>query len=92
VLGSPPSGTRVRLRLLERDCYAENGCRLDASDLPVFVTLQKRHLPTDAELDAEVAALTRAVAQATGRSAGRVHIEYAPAAANRIAFGGTVVR
>jgi hypothetical protein len=62
------------------------------SDLPVFVTVLKRQSSQGAELDREVAALANAIAQVIGRSISRVHIEYAPAAAGRLAFGGRLVQ
>jgi phenylpyruvate tautomerase PptA (4-oxalocrotonate tautomerase family) len=92
VLQSPPGRTWVRLRLLRRDEYAESEAAVDAAELPVFVTVLERQPPAAAELEAEVAALTHAIAQIVGRPAACVHIEYAPAASGRIAFGGKLVR
>jgi phenylpyruvate tautomerase PptA (4-oxalocrotonate tautomerase family) len=91
-LESPPGQTWVRLRSLSRDEYAENESVVDASELPVFVSILERQPPTGAKLQAEVNALTRAVAHVVGRPATRVHIEYAPAAAGRISFGGKLVQ
>ena len=91
-LRSPPGQTWVRVRTLGRDQYAENGCLVDAGKLPVFVTVLKRQSPIDAELQTEVAALTSVIAQVVGRPASCVHIEYAPAAAGRVSFGGKVVQ
>ena len=62
-----------------------------AADWPVFVTVTRRALPERAALGREAAALGQAVARAVGRPAERVHVEYAPAAGGRIAFGGTLV-
>ena len=90
-LRSPPGQTWVRLRMLQRNEYAENGALVDAAELPIFVTLLERQPPTGAELQAEVTALTHAVAQVIARPAGSVHVEYAPAAAGRISFGGKLV-
>ena len=87
-LESPPGQTWVRVRPLARNQYAENEAILDAAQLPVFVTILKRQTPQRAELEGEITALTRAVAQAIGRPAACVHIEYAPAAAGRLSFGG----
>jgi phenylpyruvate tautomerase PptA (4-oxalocrotonate tautomerase family) len=92
VLSSPPGQTWIRLRLLPRDGYAENEALVDATELPVFVTLLERQAPTGAELQAEVIALTHAIAQVFGRPATCVHVEYAPAAMGRVSFGGKLVQ
>ena len=92
VLNSPPGQTWVRIRSLRRDEYAENNALVEAAELPIFVTLLKRHPPAGAELDSEVAALTHAIAQVIGRPHSCVHIEYAPAAVGRLSFGGKLVR
>lgn len=91
VFGSAPGQTWVRLRLLERLAYAENGVSLDAGDGPVFVTVLHAHLPQGAALQAELAAVTQAVAHSVGRAADRVHVQYAPPGAGRQAFGGRLV-
>jgi phenylpyruvate tautomerase PptA (4-oxalocrotonate tautomerase family) len=90
-LNSPSGQTWVRVRTLRRNEYAENGALVGAEELPVFVTVLKRELPHSAELHAEVAALTQAVAQVVRRPVGCVHVEYAPAAAGRISFGGKLI-
>ena len=92
VLRSPPGQIWIRLRLLPRDGYAENDARVDAAELPVFVTLLERQPPTGAELQTEVTALTRAIAQVIGRPATCVHVEYAPPAVGRVSFGGKLVQ
>lgn len=86
-LAAPPGRTWVRMRLLAPDAYAENG-GAPGGDLPVFVTITRRELP--AELAAEATAVCAVVAAATGRARDRVHVEYAPPAAGRIAFGGVL--
>jgi phenylpyruvate tautomerase PptA (4-oxalocrotonate tautomerase family) len=91
VLNSPPGQTWVRLRSLARNQYAENESPVDVGQLPVFVTILKRLPPSGAELQAEVTALTRAIAQVLDRPAACVHIEYAPAAIGRLSFGGELV-
>jgi phenylpyruvate tautomerase PptA (4-oxalocrotonate tautomerase family) len=91
-LKSPPGQTWVRVSSLARDRYAENDAALDAAQLPVFVTILKKQIPPRAELEGEVTALTGAVAQVIGRPAACVHVEYAPAAAGRLAFGGVLVQ
>ncbi len=89
---SPPGQTWVRVRWLARHDYAENEIQVDADQLPVFVTVLKQHLPSAAELHAEVAAVTAAIAQVVGRDPASVHVEYAPAAAGRVSFGGKIVQ
>ena len=91
-LKSPPGQTWVRVSSLSRDRYAENEAALDAEQLPVFVTILKKQIPPRAEIEAEVIAVTVAVAQVVGRPAECVHVEYAPAAAGRLAFGGILVQ
>ena len=91
-LKSPPGQTWVRVGSLARDRYAENEAALDVAQLPVFVTILKKQIPPRAELDGEVTALTEAVARVIGRPAACVHVEYAPAAAGRLAFGGILVQ
>jgi phenylpyruvate tautomerase PptA (4-oxalocrotonate tautomerase family) len=91
-LDSPPGQTWVRLHFLGRDAYAENEQVVDTDALPVFVTVLKRQVPLGAELQAEVASLTQAVAHVVGRPAESVHVEYAAAAANRLAFGGKLMQ
>jgi hypothetical protein len=60
--------------------------------MPVFVTVLVRQSPVGADLQAEVAALTQAIAQVVRRPGTSVHLEYAPAAAGRVSFGGKLVR
>ncbi len=91
-LDSPPGQTWVRLRLIGRNQYAENESTTAAADWPVFVTVLKQQVPVGPELQAEVTALTRIIAQVIGRAAACVHIEYAPAAAGRVSFGGKLVQ
>ncbi|MBK9115911.1 MAG: hypothetical protein IPM22_09760 [Betaproteobacteria bacterium] len=91
VFGAPVATTWVRVRVLAPEAYAENGAAVAASERPVFVTVRKRHVPAQAELAAEARALTLAIAAAVRRPAERVHVEYAPPAAGRMAFGGTLV-
>ncbi len=92
VLAPEPGRTWVRLQALEASHYAENGTTLTEQDLPVFVSLFLAHPPQGAEFEAQVVAVGRAVAQCFARAPQRVHVEYAPAAAGRMAFGGVVVR
>jgi phenylpyruvate tautomerase PptA (4-oxalocrotonate tautomerase family) len=92
VLCSPPGQAWVRLRLLPRDSYAENGALVPAAELPVFVTVLERQPSTGKELHAEVTSLTYAIAQVIGCPGSCVHVEYAPAAVGRVAFGGKLVQ
>jgi len=64
---------------------------LQEGELPAFVTILHAHPPAGAALAAEVLAVTSAVANCLGRPAERVHVQYAPAAAGRQAFGGKLV-
>ena len=92
VFNCAPAHTWVRVRYLLRADYAENGVEQGAMELPAFVTVLHAHVPTGNALDSEVAAVTRAVAQCIGRAQQRVHVQYAPSAAGRQAFGGVLVR
>ena len=90
-LGSAPGQTWVRMRPLPHAAYAENGAALLPDALPVFVTIRKAHPPSGAALEREVRSVTEAVARSLGRPATLVHVEYAPPAAGRQAFGGVLV-
>jgi phenylpyruvate tautomerase PptA (4-oxalocrotonate tautomerase family) len=91
VFGSPPGSTWVKLRAIPCDHYAENGGGPPDGVYPVFVSVLKARLPAPDALRAEVARLTAAVAEATGRPAENIHIVYLPAGAGRVAFGGELV-
>ncbi len=92
VLGTPPGRTWVRVRLLGSDAYAENQSTLSPEELPVFVTVLHARLPAGEPLALEAKAITVAVAKCLARSPERVHVQYAPAALGRQAFGGTLVQ
>jgi phenylpyruvate tautomerase PptA (4-oxalocrotonate tautomerase family) len=92
VLKSPPGQTWIRLRSLRRDEYAENEAIVDSAELPVFVSVLERQPLAGATLQAEVTALTLAIAHVIGRPVTCVHVEYAPAAVGRAAFGGKLVQ
>jgi hypothetical protein len=47
-----------------------------------------RQLPDQAHFVDTIAKLTQVISEATGRPVDRVHIEYAPSAVGRVAFGG----
>jgi phenylpyruvate tautomerase PptA (4-oxalocrotonate tautomerase family) len=91
VLATPPGHTWVRLRALQSNQYAENDTHLEATSLPVFITVMVRIPPAGAELSAQIAALTQAVAQVFGRPGSCIHIEYASAGSGRVSFGGRLV-
>lgn len=90
VFGSPPGNTWVKLHLLPRDCYAENGGPSDEV-YPVFVSVLKAHLPALEALSLEAAHLTATIAQTTGRPEEHIHVIYLSAGAGRVAFGGQIV-
>lgn len=92
VFGSAPGRTWVRFRSLDSAFYAENHSAVDATALPVFVTVLHAHMPDGDVLAAEVQAITRAVAACLARPPECVHVQYAPEAAGRQAFGGTLVQ
>jgi phenylpyruvate tautomerase PptA (4-oxalocrotonate tautomerase family) len=90
-LGTPAGRTWVRLRPLEASQYAENETAVRPDERPVFVTVLHGRPPEGGERALEALALTRAVAMALGHREDRVHVQYAPAAAGRQAFGGRLV-
>ena len=91
VFGTPAGRTWVRLRTLAAPHYAENGVAVAADDLPVFATVLQARPPQGPALVRELDTLTQALAACLGRAVQRVHVQYAPAAAGRQAFGGVLV-
>ncbi len=91
VFATAPGRTWVRLRTLPAVGYAENETELDPGEWPVFVTVLHAHPPEGEARAAEVLAVTSAVAAWAARAPERVHVQYAPAAAGRQAFGGRLV-
>jgi len=91
VFGTAAGRTWVRIRGLPASSYAENEVELAEDGYPVFVTVLHAHPPEGPARAAEVIAVTRVVADWARRSPERVHVQYAPAAAGRQAFGGTLV-
>ena len=89
-LGSRPGGTWVKLRVLPADHYAENTA-VEVTARPVFVTVIERNGAGGDGFAEKVTRLTRAVADACGRDPDTVHVIYQPAAAGRVAFGGSLV-
>ena len=91
-LESRPQGTWVKLRFIEASDYAENDGGPPAGAEPVIVSvLEAAPLSGDALAERAVH-LTTVIADACGRSAESVHLIFEPAAAGRIAFGGTLRR
>lgn len=91
IFGTAPGGTWVKLRTLTAAHYAESALAVAPDERPVFVSVTRRALPGREALTAEIAALTEVIARLLQRPPACVHVEYAPAAAGRIAFGGTLV-
>lgn len=91
-LAAPKGSTWVRLRWLAADAYAENEAAVGADELPVFALVLHKQPPQGSELEAQVVNVTQAIALALQRSPERVHVQYAPPAAGRQAFGGQLVR
>lgn len=90
LLGAQPGHVWVRVRSLAADRYAENASALGAEELPVFVSVLHAGRPEASVLAAEAAGIARVVAAVTARPPDRVHVEYQPPAAGRIAFGGVL--
>jgi phenylpyruvate tautomerase PptA (4-oxalocrotonate tautomerase family) len=90
VLNATPGHVWVRIQALPPAHYAENGV-LAPEPPPVFVTVLHAHPPEGDQRAAEALALTEALAPVLQRLPERVHIEYAAAGADRIAFGGRLV-
>jgi phenylpyruvate tautomerase PptA (4-oxalocrotonate tautomerase family) len=91
VLSADTGRIWVRLTVLPKDRYAENGEVVEDDDLPVFVQVLHADLPTEDARVREAKALAVAVAASLGRQVERVHIEYAPPGRGRVAFGGKLV-
>jgi phenylpyruvate tautomerase PptA (4-oxalocrotonate tautomerase family) len=91
LLGAAAGHLWVRLDSWPTERYAENHAVLAADELPAFVRILHARPPTGAALDHEVQVLTRALAECLARPPTAVHLEYAPAGAGRMAFGGRLV-
>jgi phenylpyruvate tautomerase PptA (4-oxalocrotonate tautomerase family) len=91
VFGSPPGRTWVRVRSLPSSSYAENECEVSPEQLPVFVTVLQAHGPAGDALAKQVREVTQAVASCLSLPPQQVHVQYAPEAAGRQAFGGNLV-
>lgn len=92
LLGAGPGRVWLRLHPLAARHYAENATPINPDQLPVFVTVLHATLPGSEVLAVQAQAIAHVVAQCVGRTHEWVHIEYAPAGAGRIAFGGKLVQ
>lgn len=90
-LRSRRGGTWVKVQLVPRGLYAENGGGPAAGVLPVFVRVLLRDVPEGDARAAQVRDLTRAVALVCGRPEQNVHVLYEGSALGRLAFGGKLV-
>jgi phenylpyruvate tautomerase PptA (4-oxalocrotonate tautomerase family) len=88
ILDTSPGQTWVRLRLLDKGCYAENGMSLADTPTPVFVSVLKKSLESREQLAIEAASLARGIGEVLNRPTENVHIAFEPPGAGRIAFGG----
>ncbi len=91
VFRAEPGRVWVRLERIDRGHYAENGCVVGDGELPVFVRVLHARLPGTGELAIEARSIAERVAAVLERPADRVHVEYAPPGAGRVAFGGRLV-
>jgi hypothetical protein len=73
IFGSAPQQTWVKLRLLAREQYAENGAGPPEGVYPVFVSVLKAHMPAPELLQAEVAVLAEEIAAACARPIEQIH-------------------
>ena len=88
VLGTPPGRAWVRLRYLSSRQYADNDSTLAGAELPAFVTVLHTHALDAETLAGEARLVTQVVARSLARAPQRVHVQYAPPGAGRLAFGG----
>ena len=86
-----PGSTWVRVRFLPSSAYAENEFEVNTDELPTFVTVLQAHWPAGDALAEQVRQVTQAVAACLSVPPERVHVQYAPEAAGRQAFGGNLV-
>jgi hypothetical protein len=68
-----------------------NECEVSAEQLPAFVTVLQAHWPVGGAFAQQVQQVTQAVASLLSLPPERVHVQYAPEAAGRQAFGGNLV-
>jgi hypothetical protein len=91
IFNSEPSGTWVKLELLDRNQYSENEVRPDSSVEPTFVEVLKRTLPDQDTLAVEAQQIATKVAHVLSRPLDNVHIIYLPPGEGRVAFGGKLL-
>lgn len=91
VFETGPGHTWVKLRKLERSCYAENAMPDDAVPSPVFVNVTKKEMGDVDDIRQEMKELSKGIAEVVGRPCEHVHIKFEPDAVGRIAFGGNLV-
>lgn len=91
VFHSAPGETWVKLTVIPLERYAENGGGPPEGVIPVFVRVLKRRVERGERQQAEVKALTTAVAEVCRRPPENVHLVYEPDAEGRVAFGGRIV-
>ncbi|HEU0297001.1 MAG TPA: hypothetical protein VFR47_29955 [Anaerolineales bacterium] len=90
IFGSPKNGTWVKVRGISEVYYEENGGK-EEGVYPVFVSILKARLPEIDDMQAEVDAITAAVAQICKRPFSLVHVIYQPEGKGRAVFGGKIV-
>ena len=90
VFDTPQGTTWVKVRVIPSAQYAENG-GMPEGVFPVFVTVLKSRIPEGSVLGAEIARLTKVIANVLNRPEENVHILYQPDGAGRVAFGGKLV-
>lgn len=91
-LGVAPGKVWVRLRALPKSSYAQSGVDAAQTPEPVFVQLLRSRLPGADQLEADLVAVTQAVAACLGKLEQDVHVEFMPHGLGRIALGGRVSR
>jgi phenylpyruvate tautomerase PptA (4-oxalocrotonate tautomerase family) len=91
VFGTESGRTWIRLHLLPRSQYAENGGGPPSDVKPVFVQVLKAELPDGEHRRREALNLAQRIADVLQRPVDNVHVLYEPPAAGRIAFGGQLL-
>ena len=91
VLNSKPQSTWVKIRFLSEEEYSENEGGPAEAVLPVFISLILAKPPAGNELNKMLYRLTEVIAKVCERPPQNVHIIVEPAAAGRIAFGGSLI-
>jgi phenylpyruvate tautomerase PptA (4-oxalocrotonate tautomerase family) len=87
-LGMAPGKVWLRLRVLPKEAYAESGTDAERTPEAVFVRVLRSRVPQGPDLEREIVAVTKVVANCLGKPEVNVHVEYAPPGLGRIAFGG----